>query len=107
MTPTGRGSTYQGRKPVQTQPATSHSELLTSAWLKKLALHLDRPEVRLVGATGLFESLSTLDPRFPPFPNVHIRSNGFMVERELLGELLSGIIIRDKLDAYFVESGPA
>lgn len=85
----------------------TNSELLASAWLQKLALHLDRPEVGLVGATGSFESLSTLGPRFQPFPNVHIRSNGFMVGRELFGDLLGGTIIHNKLDAYFVESGPA
>jgi hypothetical protein len=75
-----------------------------SAWLEKLALHLDRPEVGLVGATGSFESLLMLGPQFVPFPNLHLRSNGIMIERELFSSILYGTVIRSKLDAHFVES---
>jgi hypothetical protein len=84
----------------------THSEILAPRWLEKLALHIRRPEVGLVGATGSFESLSTLDPQFPAFPNVHLRSNGFMIQRELFRSILNGINIRYKFDAYYVESGP-
>ena len=83
----------------------THSELLAPAWLKKLALHLDRPEVGLVGATGSFESLSPRGSQFPPFPNLHLRSNGFMIERELFSSILAGTVIRDKSDADLIESG--
>jgi hypothetical protein len=77
----------------------TYSELLAPAWLEKLALHLERPEVGLVGATGSFESWSSLGPQFPPFPNLHVRTNGFMIRRELFNSLLSGSVIREKLDA--------
>ncbi|HJQ60736.1 MAG TPA: hypothetical protein VJ890_27780 [Vineibacter sp.] len=83
----------------------THSEPLAAAWLGKLAANLDQPRVGLVGATGSFESLRPLDQRFPAFPNVHVRSNAFMIERTLLLSLLSGVRIRDKFDAFFAESG--
>jgi GT2 family glycosyltransferase/tetratricopeptide (TPR) repeat protein len=82
----------------------TYSELLVPQWLDKLAFHLDRPEVGLVGATGSFESLP--DPQFPPFPNTHLRSNGFMIDRELFRSLLADTVIRDKRDTYLIESGP-
>src|SRR5207253_8721145 len=82
----------------------THTELLAPAWLEKLALHLDRIDVGLVGATGSFESLSMIGPRFPAFPNLHLRSTGVMIERELFTSILGGTIIRDKLDAFSVES---
>lgn len=48
-------------------------------------------------------SMSDLS-RFSPFPNPHIRSNGFMISRErFLG--LKGIEIQTKLDACAFESG--
>jgi hypothetical protein len=83
----------------------THSELLAPAWLKKIALHLDRPEVGMVGATGSFESLSPPSSQFPSFPNVHLRLNGFMIERELFSAMLAGTAIRDKSDADLIESG--
>ncbi len=61
----------------------------------------------MVGATGSFESLSGMDPRFAIFPNVHLRSNAFMIRRSLLLEIAGEIEISDKLDAYLFESGPA
>ena len=84
----------------------THSELMGSRWLEKLALHLNRREVGLVGATGSFESLLPLDKRFPKFPNVHLRSNGFMIKRALFREVLGDVVIREKEEAYRVESGP-
>ena len=41
--------------------------------------------------------------RFPPFPDPHIRSNGFMVSRQRFLELNTGI--KTKLDACAFESG--
>jgi hypothetical protein len=85
----------------------TNTEILCDGWLAKLAVNLDQPGVGLVGATGSFESLFHLDPQFPRFPNVHVRSNCFMMEREVLLSVLSGCRIRTKKDADFVESGPA
>ena len=42
--------------------------------------------------------------RFGPFPAPHVRTNGFVVERELLRSL-ERIPIRSKPDAFIVESG--
>jgi hypothetical protein len=80
----------------------SNSEILCDGWLAKLAANFAVPGVGLVGATGSFESL----PAFPSFPNPHIRSNAFMICRDLFLEMLSSIRLTTKLAAYSVESGP-
>jgi hypothetical protein len=85
----------------------TNSAIIGDGWLGKLAANFDQPRVGLVGATGSFESLRPRDPRFPDFPNVHIRSNAFMMERTLMLAVLSGVPLRDKVDAYLAESGPA
>jgi hypothetical protein len=84
----------------------TNSEIRCEGWLGKLAVNLDQPRVGVVSATGSFESLIPLDPRFPRFPNVHIRSNAFMMDREIATRVLLTLKIADKLDAYFAESGP-
>ncbi len=43
--------------------------------------------------------------RFPPFPNPHVRTNGFMVKRSLF-LALSKPRFKDKMDALLFESGP-
>ena len=90
----------------------SNSELLDDGWLAKPLAHLQRPEVGIVGATGSFEgSASTLPARLlrrrplVPFPNPHIRTNAFMLERELALELDWGDP-NDKAGAWQVENGP-
>jgi hypothetical protein len=82
------------------------SEILTDHWLKKLAVNLALPNAGLVGATASFESLKSWHDGFPPFPNVHVRSNAFMVDRQILCRYTEGMEIRDKLDAFRFESGP-
>ena len=59
----------------------TNSEIAAHHWLAKLSNNLDLQRVGIVGATASFESLKLLDPRFPDFPNVHVRSNAFMLER--------------------------
>jgi hypothetical protein len=83
------------------------TEIASHNWLAKLSNNLDVKNVGLVGATGSFESLSPIDQQIPPFPNIHIRSNAFMIERNHLIDILSRYAIRTKRDAYYVESGPA
>ena len=83
----------------------TNSEIISDDWLAKLWNNLDLGNVGIVGATGSFESLKTLDRRFPGFPNVHIRSNAFMINREFLVDVLSSYSIRTKVDAFLVESG--
>jgi hypothetical protein len=81
------------------------SEILSDKWLQKLKVNLELPNVDLVGATGSYESLSEMSSDFPPFPNVHVRSNAFMIRRELFCELTRDTLITDKISAYQFENG--
>lgn len=74
----------------------SSSELVAPGWLGALRRALEQPGAGLVGATGSYESALSAAPRplrpvlrrrFPPFPNPHIRTNAFMLRRELMLEL--------------------
>lgn len=64
-------------------------------WLGRLERALLAPEVGMVGATGSYETpnavrpgpLRRLRPGFERFPNPHLRTNGFAMERSLLIEL--------------------
>jgi hypothetical protein len=82
------------------------SELLAEDWLRKLAVNLALPNVGLVGATGSYESLHDLDEAIPVFPNIHIRSNAFMINRDSFCGIAKDHVIREKPDAYLFESGP-
>jgi hypothetical protein len=90
----------------------SHSEVLADGWLANLDRHLRMPGVGLVGVGGSFESAYTSAPRplrpfrrdFHPFPNPHIRTNGFGMARELLVSL-DWPLPRRKLEAWRLESG--
>lgn len=46
-----------------------------------------------------------LEKNHPPFPNPHIRSNGFLISRKLLVDLYGDFKITVKNDAYRFESG--
>jgi hypothetical protein len=81
------------------------SEILAADWLNKLFVNLMRPNVGLVGATGSYESLENINSNFPAFPNAHIRSSGFLINRKLFCSITQGIRILDKWDAYRFESG--
>jgi hypothetical protein len=81
------------------------SEILAEDWLRKLAVNLALPNVGLVGATGSYESLNELNRSFSMFPNVHIRSTAFMIDRKLFCHVTKGLVIAHKIDAYDFESG--
>ncbi len=81
----------------------SNCEINSEGWLAKLSANFAIPRVGIAGATGSFESL----PSFPSFPNPHIRSNAFMMRRDVFLDVLSGANLTTKRDAYSVESGPA
>lgn len=83
----------------------THSEILSDAWLLKLAANLQVPNVGLVGATGSFESLNELNRLFPAFPNPHVRSTAFMMERALFCQLTKGLVLSQKIHAWAFESG--
>jgi hypothetical protein len=84
----------------------SHSELLAPGWLAKLHSHLGHAGI--VGATGSYERPHSLLPwrrrRWPPFPNVHLRSNAFMLRRELMRSLRWPEVV-EKHEAWALESG--
>jgi hypothetical protein len=69
--------------------------VLVAGWLERLERALLAPGVGMVGATGSYESpnavrpgpLRRLRPGFEPFPNPHLRTNGFAMERQLILEL--------------------
>jgi len=82
----------------------SYSQILSNNWLYKMRLHLNQDNIKLVGASASYESLDVY-PGFPKFPNPHIRTNGFLIERELFVDLTRDISIKDKMDAMLFESG--
>lgn len=82
------------------------SEILSPFWLAKLMRNLDSPGVGMVSATGSCESLAYINRLFPPFPNPHLRSNAFAMRRRDALSSFSQFQIADKLDCFFIESGP-
>jgi hypothetical protein len=106
------------REAVERVPAerycfvSTETVLLADGWLGHLERHLLEPDVGIVGATGSFESpnsvrpgpLRALRPGYPSFPNPHLRTNGVMLERELLLSL-DWPIPPTKLDAVRLEAG--
>jgi hypothetical protein len=101
----------------------SYSTILLDGWLRLLARALDAPGVGLVGATASWESqaewirgrpvywpyqlasLRRARRDYPRFPNPHIRTTAFMLERPLLLDM--GLErAADKRATYLLESGP-
>ena len=101
----------------------SYSSILADDWLARLVRALDDPGVGLVGASGSWESqaewvrgkvrywpyqllgLARARRDYPRFPNPHIRTTAFAIERSRLLELeleRAG----DKRATYLLESGP-
>lgn len=88
------------------------SEPLADGWLGLLDRALLSPGAGIVGATGSYESphavrpgpLRRLRPGHGPFPNPHLRTNGFALRRRLLLELEwpTGL---SKLGAVALEGG--
>jgi hypothetical protein len=53
---------------------------------------------------GKLREISIYKKRFPPFPNYHLRSNAFIISRDVMLELKRGAI-KEKIDAHEFESG--
>lgn len=102
----------------------SFSHLLVPGWLELLLRHA-RPGVGLVGATGSHQSplddsgilrreakkllrfgryLVSIRGRFSPFPNPHVRSNAFLVAKDVVTRLRVRPVLT-KWSAYRFESG--
>jgi hypothetical protein len=88
----------------------SESELAGDGWLAVLHAALDDRAVGAVGATGSYESPRSINPlrrrRWPRFPNPHLRTNAFMLGRELMVGL-RWPEVRTKSRAWELESGRA
>jgi len=109
----------------------SFSVILDKDWLLKLYQHISQPGVGLVGVTGSWGSIcprqeiynknmpywkKTVRPMVLPtlkafygmyfdyFPNYHIRTNGFMIARNIILKIRRGAIFT-KMQAYCLESG--
>jgi hypothetical protein len=76
------------------QPVSGH-------WLLKLNRALDLPGVGLAGASGSFEVGSSGGT----FPNVHIRTNAFLMDSCLARRTLGLVEIKTKTDAHLAEHG--
>ena len=105
----------------------SFSVILDKDWLLKLYKHISQPGVGLVGVTGSWGSISWrrvrneenashwiqflrkirkvfLSRYFDAFPNYHIRTNGFIISRDIMLRIHQGVILT-KIQAYYLESG--
>jgi hypothetical protein len=100
----------------------SYSVILADGWLAMLAQALDDPGTGLVGTTASWESQSQwvrgrarywpyqlarlrgARRDYPRFPNPHIRTTAFMIERAIL-LAMNLDAARDKRDTYLLESG--
>lgn len=83
----------------------TYSEIAARYWLRKLIDNLRSAGVGLVGATGSYESLRTINRGFPEFPNPHLRTNAFAMRSNYAREILTRYAIGGKLDTFFIESG--
>ena len=107
----------------------SFSRILQSGWLETMCRHARRKGVGIVGATASHQSIlgdlmemrrqsrrwllaahrnlryfMSVRGRFPPFPNPHVRTNAFLISRDVLDGLRVDTA-RTKWDAYRFESG--
>lgn len=79
----------------------SYSRLFGDRWLEIYDRGFDSlSPPSLVGATGSFEIID----RSTPFPNVHVRTNGFMMSREFFLSLSPPA--KTKADCQHFEAGP-
>jgi hypothetical protein len=108
----------------------SFSRIIVDDWLGHLWRAIEQPGMGMVGATGSWES-GAANPwfrfrhhpdmavrgqpadllrvpwhsrHFPWFPNPHLRSNAFLLRRDLMLSLKRGRLTR-KADLHFLESG--
>ena len=105
----------------------SFSVILDKDWLLKLYKHISESGVGLVGVTGSWGSISRrrvrneenisywmkflrkirkvfLSRYFDAFPNYHIRTNSFIISRDIMLRIHQGVILT-KIQAYYLESG--
>lgn len=82
------------------------SIIRVSGWLFKLVLALQESGV-LAGSTASYERCPVVSKAFPSkFPNPHIRTNAFIVDRNFFLRAVEKRKFRTKSDAFDFESGP-
>ncbi|PHQ67250.1 MAG: hypothetical protein COB93_11225 [Sneathiella sp.] len=80
----------------------SFSRIECDNWLTHLYTGLTgSKDAGIVGASGSWESSSETDP---PFPNPHLRTNGFLISKAIMAQI-EFIPINGKDDARIMESG--
>lgn len=100
------GSYYQAAllaREVYICPLNSYSNILCNNWLKNLYLNICQINVGLVGATGSYEKNDHFN--FLKFPNPHIRTNAFLINRQIFIKFTSQFSFLKKNDVLKYESG--
>jgi hypothetical protein len=86
----------------------SESVPLVEGWLAALAAAVRAPGVGAAGATGSYETTQSRLPwrrgRWPAFPNPHLRTNAFMISRDVMRGL-DWPDVENKTQAWELESG--
>ena len=81
------------------------AEPVRQGWLEKVWDAFLQPGVGLAGCTASFETHYPIRPNFPAFPNFHVRTNAFMINRKLFIDILSARVPVTKDDCYELECG--
>jgi hypothetical protein len=83
------------------------SEIQSDEWLLKLVRNLELPGVGVVGASGSYEAPAPHPGwKSTGFPNIHMRTNAFMMRCADFLATKPGGAVSDKLDVYDLEHGP-
>ena len=83
----------------------TNSTIQTNQWLRKIYQASVRPDVGIVGCFGSYNFVNFTKYPKVQFPNPHIRTNAFMIDRSLFISLTKGLRITDKESAWNFESG--
>jgi hypothetical protein len=82
-------------------PLTSWSEVLAEHWLARfVSAYNTVKNCEIVGATGSYEGIETA-----PFPNIHIRTTAFFMDRKIFLRAERGPL-KTKWDNNLMEAGP-
>jgi hypothetical protein len=80
------------------------TEVKKNNWLAKMMMNINK-KYFIIGGSGSFETLSPVIQNHPIFPNPHIRTNGFLIDREFFLNITKEIEIKNKEEAWNIESG--
>jgi hypothetical protein len=84
----------------------SHQSVYSDFHVLQSEMRRSRPLMHrlTVGSLRYARYLTSIRGRFPAFPNYHVRTNAFIVQRETLASMQCGLMLR-KWRAYQFESG--